>query len=249
MPVFAGPAGAALDECLARIASGQGGRVATANLDFLAIARRDGEARALIESCDLVVADGAPVAWLARLVARSPVERLAGVDLTLEILRAAAPGLRVAMYGGAESISAAAAAELQRRFPGVRIVLRRCPPYRVLTAPETEEDLRAMREARPDLVLVALGFPRQERLMAEYRPSAPNALWLGIGGTFDFIAGKRVRAPGALQALGMEWLVRLAQEPGRLWKRYLLRDLPEAGRAACEALVARLRGDRQQPLN
>jgi N-acetylglucosaminyldiphosphoundecaprenol N-acetyl-beta-D-mannosaminyltransferase len=171
------------------------------------------------------------------------------VDLTLEILRAAPPGLRVAMYGGEESISAAAAGELQRRFAGTRIVLRRCPPYRALTAAETEDDLRAIREARPDLVLVALGFPRQERLMAAYQAAAPDALWIGIGGTFDFIAGKRVRAPRALQVLGMEWLVRLAQEPGRLWKRYLLRDLPEAGRAACEALAARMRGGQRQPLN
>jgi N-acetylglucosaminyldiphosphoundecaprenol N-acetyl-beta-D-mannosaminyltransferase len=249
VPVFAGPAGAAIEECLSRIATDRGGRVATANLDFLAIARGDREALALLESCDLVVADGAPVAWLARFVARTRVERLAGVDLTLEILRAAAPGLRVAMYGGEESISAAAAAELQRRHPGTQIVLRHCPPYRALSAPEIEEDLRAIREARPDLVLVALGFPRQERLIAEYQRSAPNALWIGIGGTFDFIAGKRVRAPGPLQALGMEWLVRLAQEPGRLWKRYLLRDLPEAGLAACEALAARLRGSQRQPLN
>src|SRR5690606_29054243 len=115
---------------------------------------------------------------------------------------------------------------LEARFPAARIVLRLTPPFRPLVPEEVTAERDAIAHARPDLVLVALGCPRQERLIAEYHDAAPGAVWIGVGGTLDFLAGQRWRAPALVQRGGMEWLVRLAQEPRRLWRRYLLRDLP-----------------------
>jgi N-acetylglucosaminyldiphosphoundecaprenol N-acetyl-beta-D-mannosaminyltransferase len=101
-----------------------------------------------------------------------------------------------------------------------------CPPFRPQTQRELEADAGRIGAAGPDLVLVALGCPRQERFIAQHFVAAPRAVWIGVGGTFDFYAGKRRRAPRVLQAVGAEWLARLAQEPRRLWRRYLVHDLP-----------------------
>ena len=241
VPVFVGSAEAAVEACISKLRDRAGGRVATANLDFLAVARRDAEARRLLETCSLVVADGAPVAWLAGFQSRQRIDRLAGVDLVDRLLAFDSRPIRLAMYGGEESVSQQAAAVLQGRHPHVTVVERISPPFRDLTTEERHRERERIRASEADLLLVALGFPRQERLIADYYDCAPNALWLGVGGTFDFLAGRRSRAPGPLQRLGLEWTVRLAQEPSRLWRRYLLRDLPEAARVTAECLVTRVR--------
>ena len=90
-------------------------------------------------------------------------------------------------------------------------------------------------------MLVALGCPRQERLIARYFDCAPAALWIGVGGTFELISGRKRRAPAPMQAVGLEWVARLAQEPGRLWRRYLLRDAPFFLRLAPAYLFGRAR--------
>jgi hypothetical protein len=100
------------------------------------------------------------------------------------------------------------------------------PPFRQLSEAEEDAHRRALAACHPDVVLVALGCPRQERFVAASYAWLPEAVWIGIGGALDFYAGRRVRAPHVLQSIGLEWLVRLAQEPRRLWRRYLLRDVP-----------------------
>ena len=235
--------------CLEAIGSGSGARVATANLDFVALARHDAQLREDLARSSLVVADGAPVAWLARAAGATRVSRITGVDLVARLLEegAAQGGLRVAMYGGEEAVSEAAAAAIEADHPGVRVVARICPPYRELTEEERQSERAALRAAAPDLVLVALGCPKQERLIAEYGDAVPAAVWIGVGGTFDFFAGKRRRAPRALQATGLEWAVRLVQEPARLWRRYLLRDLPALAAVAPGCFAARVRREGRTP--
>jgi N-acetylglucosaminyldiphosphoundecaprenol N-acetyl-beta-D-mannosaminyltransferase len=239
--VFVGSADEVVAACVDKLQNRVGGRIATANLDFLAIARRDAGACELLERSSLVVADGAPVAWLASFKSRRRIERVAGVDLVGRLLEFKGRSLRVVMYGGEEGISRQAASVLRARHPHIAVTERISPPFRELTSGERESDRERIRASNPDLVLVALGFPRQERLIADYYDCAPDALWLGIGGTFDFLAGRRARAPKALQRLGLEWTVRLVQEPGRLWRRYLLQDIPEAARLTAECVVARVR--------
>ncbi len=210
------------------ITSGRGARIATANLDFVALARRDATLREDLANSTLVVADGKPIVWLARIAGARRIGRVNGVDLATELLRRgeALGGMRVALYGSTPDISRDAAAWIERTFVGVRIVAQLTPPFRELSEQESLAERARLTAAAPDLVLVALGCPRQERLIARYFDAAPGAVWIGIGGTLDFFAGRRWRAPRFVQAAGLEWAFRLMQEPRRLWRRYLLRDLP-----------------------
>lgn len=239
--IFDGGPGEALAYCREAVRGGQGARIATANLDFLALAQRDASLCGYLDASHLIVADGAPVAWLARLAGANSVARVAGVDLAQTLLAEDHGGpLRVALYGSTEEISKRAAERIEREC-GVSIVCRICPPFRELAEEERDRERALLREAEPQLVLVALGCPRQERLIAEYFECAPKAVWIGIGGTLDFFVGQRKRAPKLMQRVGLEWTVRLAQEPRRLWRRYLLRDIPALVRVAPGCLAGRQR--------
>ena len=202
--------------CMDAIDAGAGLRVATANLDFVARARRDAVLRADLATSSLVVAE---------ICERG----------------AARGGLRVASYGSTPDVAAAGARALEARYPGVRFVLQVCPPFRALSAGEVAAYHAQIAAARPDVVLVALGCPRQERFSAEHFDAAPGAVWIGIGGTFDFYAGIKRRAPAFLQAIGAEWVARLAQDPRRLWRRYLLDDIPAFAAVSFRVIAGRLR--------
>lgn len=225
IPVFDGTAEAALTACLEL--TGTGGRVATANLDFLALARRDPQLRNDLRNSDLVIADGMPVVWLTKLAGARRIRRFAGVDLVAALFTTERDTpLRVAIYGSTREIADIAVPALEALGGGGRVVHIANPPFRTLTDDELESDRRALAQTEPDIVLVALGCPAQERLIAEWQQAVPRAVWIGIGGTLDFFAGVRHRAPKFAQSAGLEWAVRMAQEPRRLGRRYLLRDLP-----------------------
>jgi N-acetylglucosaminyldiphosphoundecaprenol N-acetyl-beta-D-mannosaminyltransferase len=243
VPIFDGAMADTVGYCLEAIEQRRGARIATANLDFLALAMTDESLRQRLHSSHLVVADGAPVAALARLVGGSRTRRVAGVDLVHELCREGSQrgGLNVALYGGAPEVAAAAAVRIEETYPGVRVALRLSPPFRELSDEEQAQHARAIGEAKPDVVLVALGCPRQEHVIAEYFRAAPQAVWIGVGGTLDFLAGRRWRAPRLVQRLGLEWGFRMVQEPGRLWRRYLLRDLPALARLGPGCIVRGLR--------
>jgi N-acetylglucosaminyldiphosphoundecaprenol N-acetyl-beta-D-mannosaminyltransferase len=226
VPLYTGSASSVIEECRRRLVAREGAHIATANLDFLALARRDAALRQSLNQCDLVVIDGKPVEWLARYRGFTAAERLAGVDLVHELLAlGSSHPVRVAMYGSTETISQAAARTFDS-YPGVEVALRIVPPFRELSSEERDAERDAIARSDPDIVFVALGCPRQELLIRDYIHAAPGAVWLGIGGTFDFYAGIRKRAPKWMQQSGLEWAARLAQEPRRLWRRYVLRDIP-----------------------
>jgi len=242
IPVFDGGLGEAVAWCLAKRSAGVGVRVATANLDFFALASANPVLRADLCSSSLVVADGAPVAWLARLAGARRARRVAGVDFAREICAEGARGAewRVALYGSTPEVCAEAAEALQQDTRA-RVVTAISPPFRPLTDWERHEYLGQLASARPDVVLVALGCPAQERFIADSFNAIPGAIWIGVGGTLDFFAGRKRRAPGLAQRVGMEWFVRFAQEPRRLGPRYFGRDLPALGRLLGLTLSARLR--------
>jgi len=227
IPVFAGSARDAMARCLALTRQRQGARIATANLDFLALARQHPQLKHDLTNSTLVVADGMPVVWLGKLAGGRSMERLAGVDLVRELFvsRADEP-LRVAVYGSTEETSLRAVESLHSVGNGARVVVVANPPFRALSSEEKTVDLERLKLAKPDVVLVALGCPAQERLIASWAPVMPSVTWIGIGGALDFYAGVRRRAPRALQRGGLEWVVRMVQEPRRLGPRYFLRDLP-----------------------
>ncbi|MGE3077115.1 MAG: WecB/TagA/CpsF family glycosyltransferase [Dehalococcoidia bacterium] len=242
IPVFAGSAEQAVRRCVELVELSLGGRVATANLDFFALARRNAQLRSDLKDSTLVVADGMPVVWMGRMAGARGIQRLAGVDLVRELFvdRDSGSTFRVAIYGSTEAITSRAIDALHDAGNGARVVHVANPPFRALSEAEIEADRAELVAARPDIVLVALGCPGQERLIAEWHPHLPKALWIGIGGTLDFYAGVRKRAPKAAQRFGFEWVVRMAQEPRRLGKRYLLRDLPALARIAPGCIRFRL---------
>lgn len=221
--VFDGTEDEAVQACFAML--GTGGKVATANLDFFALARTDAVLKRDLSDSHLVIADGMPVVWLGRLSGARRIQRLAGVDLVAALFKQPRP-LRVAIYGSRTEICDAAVPALESLGSGARVVHIANPPFRALTDQERANDLRSLRESEPDVVLVALGCPAQERLIADWFHEIPGAVWIGVGGTLDFYAGVRRRAPRTAQRLGMEWAVRMVQEPRRLGRRYLLRDFP-----------------------
>jgi len=217
-----------LDHMFGTLARGQGGWVVTANLDFLRRHAHDPASRELYSEADLCVADGMPLVWAMRLQGNRLPERIAGSSLMLPIAeRAAAEGRSLYLLGGEPAANEQAAAVLRARWPGLVIAGASSP---MVKSPPSADDIHSLREellqARPDIVLVGLGSPKQELLIRALRPDFPRAWMIGVGMTFSFVAGTLSRAPAWMQRTGLEWCWRLAQEPKRLSRRYLLEDLP-----------------------
>jgi N-acetylglucosaminyldiphosphoundecaprenol N-acetyl-beta-D-mannosaminyltransferase len=230
-----------VDQVFAMLARGRGGWVITANVDHLRLLRAVPELRAVFETATLRVADGAPLLWAARLQGTPLPERVAGSDLVgLLAARAAREGRSLYLLGGDRGAAEAAAARLCAQHRGLTIAGYSAP--RVSTEPGEAElaPLReALRAARPDLVYVALGSPKELHVIRALRPALPGAWWLGVGISLSFLAGHVRRAPHWMQRSGLEWLHRLVQEPRRLARRYLIDDLPFALRLLAGAWHAR----------
>lgn len=221
--------------------------VCTGNLDHLVLADRDADFRAAYRKADLVVADGAPVVWLSRIASRSaggPLpERVAGSDLFWELARASGDAnLRLFFLGGMPGAAARAAEVVEKRHPRARIAGTYCPPFEVFeTKDEQAKIRRIVRQAAPDILLVALGAPKQEKWIAANKDLLGVPVAIGVGGSFEMAAGVRRRAPIWLQLSGLEWLYRFAQEPRRLFQRYFVEDLPYLAGATARAFVNRFR--------
>jgi N-acetylglucosaminyldiphosphoundecaprenol N-acetyl-beta-D-mannosaminyltransferase len=217
----------AVDAIEALVDAGRGGAVFTPNVDHIVKAKRDLAFRAAYRAADLSFADGAPLVWASRLLGSPLPERVAGSDLVLPLAqRAARRGWRVYLLGGAAGDAARAADVLARRF-GLAIVGVDAPLIDLgpAGAAESRAAVERVRAARPHLVYVALGAPKQEiwihRHLADLRP----AVALGIGASLAFVSGTLPRAPRWASRAGLEWLYRLAREPRRLWRRYLVDDV------------------------
>ncbi|GGK69348.1 hypothetical protein Sme01_14840 [Sphaerisporangium melleum] len=209
---------------------GRGGHVVTPNIDICRACARDPEVRALVAGADLAVPDGMPLLWASRLLGTPVPERVTGADLIWSLSRAAASaGLSVYLIGGPPGVAVRAAEALINRCPGLRVAGVVSPPFGFETTPD---GLAAVREAllwaRPDLVFVGLGFPKQDRLIGVLRADLPGAWFVGCGSAIAFAAGSVRRAPMWMRRSGLEWLYRLSAEPGRLARRYLVDDLPFA---------------------
>ncbi len=223
---------------------GRGGWVVTPNLDHLRRLVTQPAFRALCEGADWVVADGMPLVWAARLQGTPLPERVAGSNLITSLnARAASESRSVFFLGGDPGTAEAAAGRLRERSPDLRVAGCACPAVGFEEDPLQLEALRLqLVRAAPDIVWVALGSPKQERLIEQLRAHLPRAWWLGVGISFSFVSGQVRRAPRWMQVLGLEWVHRLIQEPRRLARRYLLEGLPFAVRLLGAALRGRWRG-------
>jgi N-acetylglucosaminyldiphosphoundecaprenol N-acetyl-beta-D-mannosaminyltransferase len=210
-----------LDAVEASIAEGGFHQIATANVDFLMKSIHDEELHETLCRCDLVLADGAPVVWASHLLGAGLKERVAGADLVPHLARlSSSRGYRIFLLGAEEESSAGTAAWMERSFPGICIAGRYCPKYQPLEEMDHEEILSRIEAARPDILLVAFGNPKQEKWLAMHRLRLEVPVCIGVGGSFDFLSGKVPRAPLWMQHCGLEWFYRTMQEPSRLAKRY-----------------------------
>ncbi|HEX3471154.1 MAG TPA: WecB/TagA/CpsF family glycosyltransferase [Silvibacterium sp.] len=197
-------------------------QVATANVDFLMHAINDHELQNILCSCSLVVPDGMPILWSARLMGSKLKERVCGIDLVPRLAELAERrGYRLYLLGASEKSSQRAAEQLQKSYPGLHIVGRYSPPPRPLEEMNHEEILQRIEQARPDILLVAFGNPKQEKWLSMHRDRLKVPVSIGIGGSLDMIAGKLARAPRWMQKAGLEWSFRAVQEPRRLIGRYI----------------------------
>lgn len=218
---------AAIDAIAALVQARAGGYVVTPNVDHVVLAERSPELRQAYADAALSLADGTPLVWLSRLLQPQLPEKVSGSDLALPLLeRAAHEGWRVYFLGGEPGVGEAAASRVTRELVGLQIVGVDAPPLGFDRDPARERETRErVRAARPDLVFIALGCPKQELLMQRWRVALAPAVMLGIGATLDFLAGRVRRAPAWMSRWGVEWVYRLSQDPRRLAKRYLVRDL------------------------
>jgi N-acetylglucosaminyldiphosphoundecaprenol N-acetyl-beta-D-mannosaminyltransferase len=207
--------------CLERMQQGAPAMVATANVDFLMQSTRDPELHRILVEADRVIADGMPIVWTSRFFGPRLRQRVTGSDLTPLLAAACArTGMRVFLLGGAPGVAEKAAVALAARHPGLIIAGCYSPPLATLLDMNHADILARLEQARPHLLLVALGAPKQEKFIALHARAWRVPLAIGIGGTLDFLAGVQTRAPRWVQKIGFEWLWRLGTDPARLTRRY-----------------------------
>jgi N-acetylglucosaminyldiphosphoundecaprenol N-acetyl-beta-D-mannosaminyltransferase len=232
-----------LDHLFSSLRGGQGGWLVTANLDFLRRYVHDVEARELYDAADLRVADGMPLVWACQLQGDRLPERVAGSSLLWSLAeRAAVEGRSIYFLGGAAGANQGAREILAKKYPGLKVCGGSSPTISSPPSPtEIEGVLSDLAAARPDILLVGLGSPKQEQVILALRDRLPATWMIGVGISFSFIAGDVKRAPVWMRQAGIEWIHRMLQDPGRLLKRYLVHDLPFALRLFPHALLHRLR--------
>jgi len=231
-----------VEHVFAAIDEARGGWIITPNVDLARLYFSDPAFAAVYANAALLCPDGVPLLWAARLQGTPLPDRVAGSDLVwLLAERAAREGRSLFLLGAGPGVAEQAAARLQQRWPALRIAGTASPRISAVPTPaEVAESRARIRTAGADLVYVALGSPKQELFIDAVRSSAPTAWWIGIGASLDFVTGGVRRAPAWMQRVGLEWLHRLAQEPRRLARRYLIEDLPFVVRLWAQAW--RLRG-------
>jgi N-acetylglucosaminyldiphosphoundecaprenol N-acetyl-beta-D-mannosaminyltransferase len=216
----------ALDRIVAMCRAGQGGTVLTPNVDHVVMAEEQPALKAAYDGAGLSLTDGKPLVWLARAMGRPVPQKISGSDLIRPLVaRAAKEGLSCFFFGGKDGIAEKAAAILKAEHPDLIVAGCHSPPFGFEKDPASDQAaVDVVRAARPAIVFVALGAPKQELWMHRHKEALAPAVTLGIGASLDFIAGAVKRAPGWMSDAGLEWVYRLVQEPGRMYERYLVRD-------------------------
>lgn len=230
------------ESILQRAQRRQSSFVCVANVHMFMEAHRNAEFARLMDSADVITPDGMPLVLALRGLYGVQQERVAGMDLMPTLLREAANrGLRVYLYGSTPEVLAAIQQRAKVDFPALIWAGVESPPFRPLDPIEDREAAERINASGAHLVLVALGCPKQEKWMAAMKGKI-NATMVGLGGAFPVYAGIQTRAPRWMQRLSLEWLYRLMQEPGRLWKRYLVTNTLFMGLLARELWRVRVMG-------
>ena len=221
---------------LERVQQDMGTHVVTLNAEMTMQAERNTSLAKVIQAAELVIPDGAGVVLYLQLLLRQKIQRCPGIELSEKLLREVErhTDAKVFFYGGAPGVAATAAEFWLSQLPKLHIA----GTHSGYHSPEEEEKLRqTLSQLQPQVIFVGLGVPRQELWIAQNRHLCPQAIWIGVGGSFDIWSGTKSRAPAWLGDNNLEWLYRLYQEPWR-WRRMLA--LPEfAWKAVVYRLTAR----------
>lgn len=197
--------------------------IAVTGMHGVTEAQHDAQFKAVLNSAGLVVPDGMPLVWISRWLGFNLRRRVYGPELMATFCeQTAAKGYRHFFYGGAPGVAEELASRMAARFSGMLVAGTYSPPFRVLTQEEDREVVAAIEVARADVVWVGLSTPKQERWMHDHRDKLNVPVLVGVGAAFDFHTGRVAQAPRWMREHGLEWLFRLASEPKRLWRRYLL---------------------------
>jgi len=236
------------DEAVGRVRVGleqrRGGSVLTPNVDILRRYRRSPSLRRVFEETELLVPDGMPLVWAARLQGTPVPERVTGTDMLWAVAAVAAEhDATIVLAGGREGVAQRAAERMAAAHPGLNIRARSCYVRPETAARQIEELAGALVALDPDVVYVGLPFDIQVQAISRVRPRLPRTWFIGVGSSFDFVTGDRPRAPKWVQRAGLEWAHRLVYEP-QVWRRYLVHGLPFAGRLGIHAIGARMRRER-----
>lgn len=194
----------------------------------------------LYNSSGMTLADGLPLVWAGRFAGFRDNQRVCGPDLfPAAMSRSPLNGWKHYLLGGEPGVADRLARQLQQRHPSIRIVGTHCPPFRTLSSDEADSMVAAINDSGADILWVALGAPKQEKWMGDYRAKLKVPVIIGVGAAFNFEVGDLPRAPSWLQKRGLEWAFRMMVEPRRLWRRYaksvplfLIKTLAEPPRAA-----------------
>ena len=195
------------------IDAGTPSMVATANAEMLLRATHDAELKDILNAANLVVPDGAGTVWAARHLGKHMPERVAGFDLVQELMKVApVKGWKFFLFGSAPTIADKAKSKAEQLYPGIKIVGTRNGYF---TPDDEPEIISQIKSSRPDILLAALGVPKQEKWLAKFRDELNVPVSIGVGGTFDVMAGVVKRAPLWMQRAKLEWLFRAMLQPSR----------------------------------
>jgi len=178
----------------------------------------------VINQADLVTPDGMPLVWMLRRMGYPNQERVYGPTLMVKLLEMANDeSIPVGFFGSTTDVMSKLVQNVQRDFPKIQIVYAYSPPFKQLSDEEDRQVTESINSSGTRILFVGLGCPKQEYWMHEHRGKV-QAVMLGVGAAFDFIAGTKPQAPSWVQKIGLEWLFRLLSEPRRLWKRYIIHN-------------------------
>lgn len=201
--------------------------IVTPNVDHIVKLQKDRGFRKVYNDALLALPDGMPILWAAKFLGTPLKEKISGSDLFPTLCAISADkGYKLFFLGGREGAAEKAAEVLRDKYPKIQIVGTYCPSFGFeRNSLENAKIIKMIKDAATDILFVGLGAPKQEKWIFQFKDQYEAPLSLGIGVSFEFIAGLVKRAPLWMQQLGFEWLWRLLMEPGRLWKRYLIDDL------------------------
>ena len=213
---------AAIKKIAELVETGDGGYVCFSTVHMVMESYDHREYGARVNGADLIVTDGMPIVWMQKLQGKSTASRVRANDLMILLCAFAEKNnVSVGFYGGRQEVIDGILERAKRNFPNLQVAYAFSPPFRPLTDAEDARITTEINRAKPDILFMGLGCPKQENWMAAHKDKL-KAVMLGVGASFDFYAGNVPESPEWMGKLGLEWLFRLTQEPKRLWKRYLI---------------------------